>query len=375
MLIDEATVTRAEKTAFALRALYREHGYIPYRMGKFEEYDLYSRHKDFLVSDSVITFTDTNGRLLALKPDVTLSIAKNYRDGEDKAEKVYYDENVYRAVRSAGSFREIRQAGVESIGSRDAAAAGEVLLLAARSLELISEDFVLDLSHLGILSAALEKVTSSLSLQEALLKAAGEKNLHGVRSLLAESGVPEEKAAALLRLIPLCGTPDKVLPALSEIAFEIGAEKEFSFLQRALSVFSGDPAGRIRVDLSVTGDRNYYNGLIFKGFLEGLPAAVLSGGQYDNLMRRLGKKASAVGFAVYLESLEALDPAPPALDGDVLLLYGERDDPGEVTRAADALRAEGRSVRTALTVPAGLRFGKVGILEKGGIKWQNGTGF
>ena len=71
MLFDENTITRAEQTAFTLRALYRRYGYIPYRMGKFEEYDLYSRNKDFLVSDSVITFTDTNGRLMALKPDVT----------------------------------------------------------------------------------------------------------------------------------------------------------------------------------------------------------------------------------------------------------------------------------------------------------------
>ena len=66
-----------EKVIFALRELYSKYGYAQFKMSKFEEYDLYVKNKDFLVSDSVITFNDTNGKLLALKPDVTLSIIKN----------------------------------------------------------------------------------------------------------------------------------------------------------------------------------------------------------------------------------------------------------------------------------------------------------
>ena len=371
MLIDETTVTRAEQTAFALRALYRSYGYIPYRMGKFEEYDLYSRNKDFLVSDSVITFTDTNGRLLALKPDVTLSIAKNYRENPDGTEKLYYDENVYRVSRGAGSFREIRQAGLECIGVLDPAAAGEVLLLAAKSLASVSSDLVLDLAHLGILSAVLDQVTSLPSLQEELLVAAGEKNLHGIRSLLRDNGIPAERGEPLIRLLSLYGEPEDVLPEIGRIAGEAGAGEDFSFFRQALSVFSsGEFKGKIRVDFSVTGDRNYYNGLIFKGFIAGLPAAVLSGGQYDHLMRRLGKKASAAGFAVYLDSLEQLDETPSSPDTDVLLLYGDDTDPGELMRAVGELQKEGFTVRTGKAASRGIRAGRTGVFEKGGITWQ-----
>ena len=64
----------------SVQALYNRYGYRPYRMNKFEEYDLYARNKDFLISDRVITFTDLNGKLMALKPDVTLSIVKNSTD-------------------------------------------------------------------------------------------------------------------------------------------------------------------------------------------------------------------------------------------------------------------------------------------------------
>lgn len=74
MNIDSNSLKYDERAIFVLRSLYSKYGYSYYKMSKFEEYDLYVRNKDFLVSDSVITFTDTNGRLMALKPDVTLSI-------------------------------------------------------------------------------------------------------------------------------------------------------------------------------------------------------------------------------------------------------------------------------------------------------------
>ena len=70
-------LTNQEKAVNKLRSLYLSYGYLSYKMSKFEEYDLYATNKDFLVSDRVITFTDTDGKLLALKPDVTLSILKN----------------------------------------------------------------------------------------------------------------------------------------------------------------------------------------------------------------------------------------------------------------------------------------------------------
>ena len=73
MDISNLSLSLQEKVIFTLRKLYRENGYTQYRMSKFEEYDLYARNKDFLISDSVITFTDTNGKLMALKPDVTLN--------------------------------------------------------------------------------------------------------------------------------------------------------------------------------------------------------------------------------------------------------------------------------------------------------------
>ena len=131
----------------ALRALYNRYGYTQYRMSKFEEYDLYARNKDFLISEGVITFTDTNGRLMALKPDVTLSIVKNTRDEAEGVQKLYYNENVYRVSGSTHSFREIVQLGLECIGDIDDYSIFEVLSLPANHVEIDGSGFVRSVDH------------------------------------------------------------------------------------------------------------------------------------------------------------------------------------------------------------------------------------
>ena len=100
-------VNDEERIMFSLRELYEAYGYSRYKMLKFEEYDFYSRNKDFLVSENVLTFTDLNGKLMALKPDVTLSIVRGSPDRTDSVRKVFYNENVYRTAGSTRSFREV----------------------------------------------------------------------------------------------------------------------------------------------------------------------------------------------------------------------------------------------------------------------------
>ena len=173
-----------EQAIFALRSLYARYGYERYKMSRFEEYDLYVRNKDFLVSDQIITFTDRSGRLLALKPDVTLSIIKNAPYAPGVVQKVYYNENVYRADDSH-NFREIMQSGLECIGDLTDYDIAEVVLLAAKSLALISHRFVLDLSHMGLVSAALEGSGLSAAGQQDALTCLKHKSIHELQAAAA----------------------------------------------------------------------------------------------------------------------------------------------------------------------------------------------
>lgn len=355
-----------ELASYQLRELYRSYGYSHYRMSKFEEYDLYVRNKSFLVSDRVLTFTDTDGRLMALKPDVTLSIVKNSRDDDDTLQKVYYHEHVYRTSSAAMGYREILQTGLECIGQLDLYAVGEVVSLAARSLQLICEDYLLDLSHMGLVSGLLEPLEEDL--RRALLEEIGRKNVPAIQALCVQSGVPGELTERICRLALLYGPAESVLPVLQELAQGeqmTAALEELSQLCRILQ--STGLSKNLRLDFSIVNDMSYYNGVIFRGYLPGLAEGVLAGGRYDPLMARMGKSCGAIGFAVYLDQLDRLRADQGGNDVDVLLLFAPEDDPSAVAQEAARLVASGRTVRTERSIPQGLRYGELIRFEGGKI--------
>lgn len=329
----ENIIRSDERAIFALRSLYRRYGYARYKMSRFEEYDLYVRNKDFLVSDEVITFTDHTGRLLALKPDVTLSIIKNTVDQPGAVQKVYYNENVYRVAKGTHSFKEIMQAGLECIGDLGGYEIAEVVLLAAKSLALIGEDYVLDLSHMGLVSAILQNCGLSAEGQAEALAAIHQKSSHELSAL----PLSPENAAKLNALIECCGAPaealEKLRPYLTGEA-ELKAFEEFCSLAAIL-----EKDAHVRVDFSVGNDLKYYSGVVFKGYIQGIPAGVLSGGQYDKLLQKLGRKSGAIGFAVYLDLLEQREEAE--YDVDAVLLHEPDADPAALVAAAEKLSEEG----------------------------------
>ena len=326
--MDGTLFRREERTVFALRELYDRFGYRQYRMRKFEEYSLYARNRDFLVSDRVLTFTDTDGRLLALKPDVTLSIVRNTRDAPGK-QKLFYDETVYRVTGSSGGYREIRQTGLECIGDPDAYTQAEVLMLAAQSMRCVAEGSLLVLSHLDILTALTDRLEAGL--RSRALALFGSRNLHELRSLCAQSPDGAKIADRLEALADCCGTPAEVLPALEALEADPKALAELRTLTDCLAVFG--LADMLRLDFCQVGDVSYYNGIVFKGYAPGLPAPVLSGGRYDRLMERMGRRTGALGFAVYLNELERL-PEDPVSAPDRILDWADAASPVELCRLA-----------------------------------------
>ena len=109
-----------DKVLAELASLYERRGYMRYRPGCFEDYSLYLDNIDFLISKNVITFSGAEGRLLALRPDITLSLVSHMQcDGQTR--KLFYTEKVYRRADGVGEFRDINQTGVEVVGDIDRA--------------------------------------------------------------------------------------------------------------------------------------------------------------------------------------------------------------------------------------------------------------
>ena len=358
-MIDDKTLKNEERAVFALRALYKRYGYLPFKMSKFEEYDLYLKNKDFLVSDRVITFNDVSGKLLALKPDVTLSIIKNTTDTPGVKQKVYYNENVYRVSSGTGHFGEIMQAGLECIGDVDIADVYEVCYLAAESLRAVSESFVLDVSHMGVLSAVLDEVSEDPAFRREAISLIGEKNKHELSKLCERYGL-SDSLDMLVSLVDNYGSPDKVIKTLKDTmpkgVISSAAFAELSELVRLLS--ASVVYDRVRLDFSVVNDMNYYNGILLRGFLEGISEGVLSGGEYGSLMKRVGRDSRAVGFALYLDLLEAFAGGGES-DVDVLIVYDDTVSPCELISKKEEFLSLGLSVQAQRAVPENVRFGRV----------------
>lgn len=358
-MFDTKILKSEERAVFALRALYRQYGYLPYKMSKFEEYEYYIRNKDFLVSDRIITFNDTNGKLLALKPDVTLSIIKNGEDAPGCKQKVYYNENVYRVSDNTHQFKELMQAGLECIGDIDLYDIFEAVSLAAQSLALISGDFVLQISHLGILSAVLDQVCPNRMFQQEAIGYIRNKNAHDLTRLCQTYGVKE---TPLVQLISAYGRRGKVIAMLESLDCGENALQEMKKLSSLLDQLPW--SDKIIFDFSVVNNMNYYNGIVFQGFLSGICEGVLAGGQYDKLMQKLGRRAGAVGFALYLDLLEQLPMESSAYDVDVLLVYDAAVDMEAVAKAVTELTAAGKTVSAQKSIPRKLRYRQLLRLPK-----------
>ena len=314
MDINYSVLTNDEKAIYKMRSLYSKYGYSQFKMSKFEEYDLYARNKDFLVSENVITFTDTDGKLLALKPDVTLSIIKNSDYKPNSVQKLYYNENVYRVSNGTHSFKEIMQVGLECIGDIDTNNIYEVIMLAAESLKGISTDYVLDISNMDILLGMIENMTQDSKVKNEIIKCVGEKNIHGIQSLCETNEIDQVLSNKLCELVLLSGECDFVIDKVKDITEGLGFDA-VSELERVVSLLKDNGyAKNVRLDFSVINDINYYDGFVFKGFINGLPSWILSGGQYDKLMKKMKKESKAIGFAVYLDLLERLDFSDDAKD-------------------------------------------------------------
>ena len=336
-----------------LEALFESYGYRKFKMRKFEQYSLYEEYKSFLTSEYVLTFHSPDGKLMALRPDVTLSIVKNTRADELNTDKVFYRENVYRMDRHTKEFREIPQAGVELIGQVDELATLEIVRLAKQCLSLIDENSILCLSHMGFTEGLLAicNVTAA-DVRARFLACIASQNVHDLRQLLGESIPSEEWMDGLSSVLSAQGTYAETLALARKIAINEQMNDALDELELIGNLLVNlDMADGIRLDFTMQNDLSYYNGVLMQGYVEKYPGILLIGGRYDRLLTKFHKNLSAIGFALALGELNSCYPNRPDCDADVLLLYTPGSDVSEILSQAEALRKEGQRVRLATAVP------------------------
>ena len=328
-----ASLSKEDSLTYELSMLYKQWGYKEYRMAKFEEYSFYSDNRDFLSGKGILAFNNSDGRLMALKPDITLSIVKNAKLSGSLT-KLYYNESVFRMSDSSMDYKEIKQTGVEVLGKIDDYLVSEVLTLAAKSLKTIDKDFVLSISHMAFIPSILRELEISENAKKDIVACVRSKNTHDLRSICERSGINAEKTELLTKLSEINGKILEAIPLLRALACNAEMENACSELQFIADSLKKNPlADRLFIDLSVLNNTDYYNGIIFQGYVEKAPAAVLSGGRYDDLLSVFDAPMGAAGFAIDTDAVTIKQLA----DSDV----SYSDKPDVLIFAHDGYEIEG----------------------------------
>ena len=342
MLFDITRLSKDEQITLRLGELFENYGYRRFRMSKFEEYSFYLENKNFLKTEQIIPFSDSNGKLLALKPDITLSIAKTSLSTAKNTEKVYYIESIYRYAKHSKEYKEVPQIGLEIMGEVDGYKTSEVLSLAVSALRMISDNFILDLSHAGLLPLILEECGVNIQDTEKFSALLVDKNGHDLEMLAKRVGLNADNTKKLKTLINLPSDFMAAIKALDSFGDKIsGILNELRVLGEYLIASCG---GKIRFDLSIVTDTAYYNGIVFQGFVDKIPFMVLSGGRYDLLLQKFGKDASAIGFALNLDGIARYYPPENDAKRELLIVYTERTPITMLQQAIDDAISKGYSV-------------------------------
>ena len=329
-----------------IRKMYDSYGYKKISLPSFEEYDLYNENKDF-IDRNVLTVMSPNGKLLALRPDITLSVAKKVsKDQSLKYSKIYYQENTYNLTKYVG-YEEDEQLGIELIGKESTFLDFEIINLAVKSLDIINKKSMIVLSHAGFISSIFENFDLEYETKEQILDCINRKNSHDIQKILKRNEHISENVKKLIYKIPeLSGNLENIEKELLKYEINVNTKKILSELKQLNSLLMKFyKKSKIIFDFSVIKNLNYYNGIILQGYIEGFPNVILTGGRYDKLFEKFGVDTGAVGFAILTDGLKGYYKDTDKKDFEVLIAY-DNSDFEKLVEIVNDFQKKGLRVRT-----------------------------
>lgn len=338
-----------------LMELFKKRGYSETITPGLEFYDVFNLNSRYFPQENLYKLTDSKGRLLVMRPDTTMPIARivatRLRDAALPL-KLCYAQAVYTTAPSLkGRSDEVVQAGIELIGSQLKIADLEVISAAADSLKSFGMEYSLELGHIGIFNELVEKLDASAHDKESIRKLIENKNFPALNDML--DGFGNTPVTNALKKLPALFGGEEVFDKAEELMPDENIKRildELRDLYTDVSELFGDD-GSITVDLGLVNKTDYYTGLIIKGYLQGHGEEVLSGGRYDKLISEFGYDVPAVGFAVNINAvaklMEKSDILPAELKADAIV-YAEEGCEVAALKAANELREQGLIVENAL---------------------------
>ncbi|MBE5961323.1 MAG: ATP phosphoribosyltransferase regulatory subunit [Lachnospiraceae bacterium] len=306
--IYNAECERKTKLEESLKDVLSRYGFSNIQTPMFEFFDMYSKERGSVPSSEIYKFFDREGNILALRPDITPSVArcvaKYYKEETLPLRLSYCGDTFLNNSSYQGKLKEMTQIGAELIGDESVHADAEMIALTVECLKKAGlTRFQVEIGHAGFFKGLVQEANLSLEEMEQLRILIENKNMFGVEEVLSKRQMSKELKEVFLKLPELFGTVDKLMEVEACIHNEtsIMALKRLEKLYELLRLYGFD--GYITFDLGMLNQYEYYTGIIFKGYTYGTGDAIVSGGRYDGLLEQFGKKSSAIGMAVLLDSL------------------------------------------------------------------------
>ena len=338
-----------------LMELFKSRGYSEIITPGLEFFDVFNLNSRYFPQVNLYKLTDSKGRLIVMRPDSTMPIARVVATRLREADlplKLCYDQPVYRTEPALkGRSDEIVQAGIELIGSQQKMADLEVISTAVDSLRAFNMEFSIELGHIGIFKELVSRLEATAKEKESIRKLIESKNFPALNDFLDTFGTSSITTA--LKKLPALFGGEEVFDKAEELMPDDNIKRlldELKAIYSDISAICGEDAS-ITVDLGMVNKTDYYTGFIIKGYLQGHGEEVLSGGRYDKLISEFGYDVPAVGFAVNVNGIEkaieknGVYPAEKQIDA---LVYAEDGFEVDALKVAQELRDQGLIVEIAL---------------------------
>jgi len=353
LLLNDCTIRKNIENY--LRGLFESAGYSELNTPCLEFYDVFNKETVYFPQETMYKLSDRKGRLMVLRPDCTVPIARVVATRLREAKlpiRLFYNQSVYTPSRTnAGKSDEIFQSGIELIGSASKKADLEVLTLAAEVLSHCDSDkFRLEIGDSGFFKVLIGKLTDDPEIKEKIRALIEAKNYPALNDFLDTFG--SNQVISTLKQLPSLFGGEEVFDKVAKYYHDAETDKILSDLKWIYTELSKlGYEGKITVDLGIVNRADYYTGVIMKGYLQGYGDEVLSGGRYDKLISEFGYDVHATGFAVNVDAvaeiLKRYNPVSENSSPDVLV-FSEEDDAMDALIYVEKLRKEGKKVEFSL---------------------------
>ena len=346
LILDECVIKRALERD--IDEIFEKWGYKEVITPTLEFYETFNYNSQTLREEDMYKFFDNRGRILVLRPDMTIPIARVVETKLKDAKfpiKLRYTSNVFRVHESLGGKRnEYTDCGVELIGIEDKKSDLEVLVLALEALKKLGlNDFKLEIGNIGFFNGAFKNLDIDQECREVIAQFIEDKNLKSLDDYLEELDIKEEYKKFFNKLPWMFGDKN-ILEDAKKLAFNNEIKENLEYLEVLYSQLEALGYGEnVTFDLGMVPRLNYYTGMIFRGYGEGVGNTLLRGGRYDSLIKSSNTYVPAIGFSIDINSVIENGKLNKNLNEDenIYKIYYSENNRIEAIKKSEELRSQG----------------------------------